>query len=262
MKIIVGKHQFDKFIERLMTSLHRQLAIAFCAIAIGLSGCVKYDTGINFHSLNAGEIVEHIQIGEQLNSFSHSAVKTWLASIDRRTEQVQGQLKYLNDREIEVIIPFNNAKELVSKVDRYFNPDPVNTPARSQFNSHMQVNQNNFLVVVRNHLIYDLDLRTLKIADTAPKISVAADNFVNLHFSIQSPWGVQNSDTSNITNVVTSSDRQLNWQLQPGKLNHIEAIFWLPNPLGIGAILITIFSIVGYYLKYRQLPMQLTTKID
>jgi Protein of unknown function (DUF3153) len=269
MKIIGGENRFGRFIDRLMNSIARQLAIVFWAIAIGLSGCVKYDTGVHFASLNSGEIVEHIQIGEQLNSFSQNAVKTWLASIEQRTKQAQGQLRRLNDREVEVVIPFNNAQELVSKIDRYFNPNLPNTQLQSrsipqeniaagesQFNSHMQVNQNNFLLVVRNQLIYDVDLRSLQIATTDPKVSVASDNFINLHFSIQSPWGVKNGDaTSNVASV-DPSNKQLSWQLKPGEINHVEAIFWLPNPLGIGAILIIIISIAGYYLKYRQLPMQ------
>jgi hypothetical protein len=269
MKIIVDRDRFGRFIDRLLSLINRQLAIVFLAIAIGLSGCVRYDTGINFSSLNSGEIVEHIQIGEQLNSFSHNAVKTWLASIEQRTKQAQGHLQQINDREIEVIIPFNNAQELVSKIDRYFNPNLTKTKSQSQFNSHMQVNQNNFLLVVRSHLIYDLDLRSLSLAKpsatsitvTNPKVSVASDNFVNLNFTIQSPWGVKNGDTTNnIARIDTTSDRQLTWQLKPGELNHIDAIFWLPNPLGIGSMIIVIISIGGYYLKYRQLPIQLRSK--
>ncbi|MCY7336301.1 MAG: DUF3153 domain-containing protein [Chamaesiphon sp.] len=273
MKIIVSQSKFVRFIDRcggahvrLLSLINRQLAIGFWAIAIALSGCVKYDTGVNFSSLNSGEIVEHIQLSEQLNSFSQNAVTAWIASIEQRTIQAQGHLERLNDRELQIIIPFNNAQELVTKIDRYFNPAPANAD-RSKFNAHMQVNQLNFLLVVRNHLTYDIDLRSLslaeplsKIVDSTPKLSVTPNNFVDLDFSLQSPWSVKNGNTNNVVSVKAISDRQMTWYLKPGELNHIDAIFWLPNSLGIGAILIILVSGTGYYLKYRQLPWQLQSK--
>ncbi len=253
-----------------MSSLvNRQLTIVFCLVAIALSGCVKYDTGVNFSSLNYGEIVEHIQLSEQLNSFSHNAVQTWIASIEQRTKQAQGHLERLNDRELQAIIPFNNAQDLVTKIDRYFNPNLATTEPESKFNSHMQINQSNFLLMVRSHLIYDIDLRSLLLTNplatgietTESKVAVVSDGFVNLDFSLQSPWGVKSVDApGNIVGVKTINDRQVTWQLKPGEINHLDAIFWLPNPLGIGAILIILISVGGYYLKYRQLPWQLASK--
>jgi Protein of unknown function (DUF3153) len=168
MKIIVNKYKFN----RLLSLINRQLGIVFCAIAIALSGCVKYDTGVNFSSLNYGEIVKHIQLGEQLNSFSQNAVQTWVASIEQRARQAEGKIERLTDRELQVTIPFNNAQDLVTKIDRYFNPTPANTESGSKFNSHMQINQSNFLLVVRSHLIYDIDLRSLSIESSDPKVSV------------------------------------------------------------------------------------------
>ena len=269
MKIIVSQSKFVIFIDRcvgavrvrLLSLINRQLAIGFWAIAIALSGCVKYDTGVNFSSLNSGEIVEHIQLSEQLNSFSQTAIKAWIASIEQRTIQSQGHLERLNDRELQVVIPFNNAQELVNKIDRYFNPASANTD-RSKFNAHMQVNQRNFLLVVRNHLTYDIDLRSLSLAEPLSKKidTTAPNNSIDLDFSLQSPWSVKNGNTSNVVSVKAISDRQMTWHLKPGELNHIDAIFWLPNSLGIGAILIILVSGAGYYLKYRQLPWQLQSK--
>ena len=265
MKIIVGKAKLARFTDRLLSLINRRLTIVFCTIAIALSGCIKYDTGVNFSSLNYGEIVEHIQLDEQLNSFSQAAVQSWIASIEARTKQAQGQIERIADREIKVTIPFNNTQELIDKIDRYFNPDSVKIGSASKFNSHMQINQSNFLLAVRNHLIYDIDLRSLSLAklpatssqSTDARVSIAPDNFVDLDFSLQSPWGVKNSDApGSIIGVRTTKDSRMNWQLKSGELNHIDAIFWLPNPLGIGAILIILISIGGYYLKYHQLPWQ------
>ncbi|MCY7368304.1 MAG: DUF3153 domain-containing protein [Chamaesiphon sp.] len=239
----------------------RELAILVCTIAIGLSGCVKYDTGVNFSSLNYGEITQHIQLGEQLNSFNQQAVQTWIASIEQRTKQAEGSIERISDRDFKVIIPFNNAQVLVAKIDRYFDPNPINGQDQTKFNAHIQINQNNFLVAVRNQLIYDIDLRSLSLKSSDSQAGVAAQNFVDLNFRLQSPWGVKSSDASgNIGGVEIENKNQVDWQLKPGELNHLDAIFWLPNPLGIGAILIVLISSGGYYLKYRQLPGQLPSK--
>ena len=265
MNIIVGENRFVKFINRWLSAVARQLKIVItrrtsfwlCSIAIAfaLSGCVKYETTIDFHSLNDGEIIEHIQLGEQLKSFSQNAVGAWLASIEQRTKQAKGRIERTSDRELTVIIPFHNVQELATKINRYFNPDPIATETRSQFNSQLHVEQNNFLLVVRNHLIYDIDLRSLVVTASDRNVATTAVNSVDLDFSLSSPWGVRSSNRANdLVGTRNATYRQTNWQLQPGKLNHIDAIFWLPNPLGIGAILIILFSLGSYYLKYRQLP--------
>lgn len=266
MKLIVGKDRVGKdqlvrLIKQLRGLINRQLVILVGIMAISLSGCVKYDTSVNFSSLNSGEIVEHIQIDEQLNSFSQNAVQTWIVSIEQRVKQAEGKFNRISDREFNIVIPFNNAQQLVAKIDRYFNPNPnqqLSSGSEStQFNAHMQIDQNNFLFVVRNHLIYDIDLRSLAMNTHAPnlsdaKVSMASQNIVDLKFKIQSPWGVNNSNVpGNLIGTNTPNDRQLSWQLRSGQLNHIDATFWLPNPLGIGAILIILVSGGGYYLKYR-----------
>ena len=261
MKIIVSKDRFIRFADWCWSLIDRQWMILFCTISIGLSGCVKYDTGINFYSLNYGEIVQHIQVGEQLNSFSQQAVKTWIDSIEARTKAAQGRIEYVNGGEIKVIIPFNNARESIEKIDGYFNPTSPSSQDDSSFKTHMQIQQNNFFLVVRNHLTYDIDLRSQIVESTDPKVSIASGDLLDLNFTIQSPWGVTSADLSDSLKGVTgTNDRQKTWKIQSGKMNHLEAFFWLPNPLGIGSIAIVFISILGYYLKYRELPWRLGSK--
>jgi Protein of unknown function (DUF3153) len=270
MKIIIGRNlslakslgqsieSISRFVgvirARLLKIVNQQLAIGCCLIALCLSGCVKYETGINFHGLNYGEIVEHVQIGEQLNSFSQNAVQTWLASIEQRTNQAQGRLERITDREFNVIIPFNNDRELVTKINRYFNPDLDPTHPSAKFNSHLQIDRNNFVLAVRNHLTYDIDLRSMVIQSSDPKISIASGNFVDLGFSLQSPLGVKSLNGIDLLKGIENGQNRRTWQLKPGQINHIDAVFWLINPLSIGAILIVLISGSGYYLKYRHLP--------
>ncbi len=250
-----------KSIDRSPNPIYRQLIILCCILSIALSGCVKYDTGINFSSLNYGEIVQHIQVGEQLNSFSQQAVKTWIASIEARTKAADGRIEYVNAGEVNVIIPFNNARELVEKIDGYFNSTSSSSQDDSSFKAHMQIQQNNFFLVVRNHLTYDINLRSQVVKSTDPKVSIASGDLLDLNFTIQSPWGVTSAKLpDSIEGIAGTNDRQKSWKLESGKMNHLEAFFWLPNPLGIGSIVIIFISILGYYFKYRELPWRLGSK--
>ncbi|WAK73923.1 DUF3153 domain-containing protein [Arthrospira sp. PCC 9108] len=43
------------------------------------------------------------------------------------------------------------------------------------------------------------------------------------------------------------------WTLQPGEINRLEAIFWVPSPVGIGTAIIVLFAYFGFLLKYRLL---------
>jgi len=265
MKITVIVAKLSKFTAWLLSLMRRQLAIGFLAIAMSLSGCVKYDTGVHFSSLGDGEIIEHIYLSEQLNSFSQTAVQTWLNSIEQRTIAEQGRLERLNDREFRVIIPFDNPQQLVTKVNRYFNSD-LNSESKSQFKAVMRIDRSNFLVVIRNHLVYDLDLRSIAAKSlsgtvtTTPKVSIDANNPIDLDFSVQSPWGIKNISGNGANVSSDNENRQMTWQLKSGQIDRIDAVFWLPNPLGIGAVTIGLISIAGYYLKYRQLPWQLASK--
>ncbi|WP_310412876.1 DUF3153 domain-containing protein [Chamaesiphon sp. OTE_8_metabat_110] len=265
MNTIAIVDKIGRFTAWLLKLIRQKLALGFLAIAISLSGCVRYDTGIHFSSLSDGEIVAHIQLSEQLTSFSQNAVKTWLASIEQRTLAAQGHLERLSDREFKAIIPFNNPQELVTKINRYFSTDSPSSET-SLLKAVMKIDRQNFLVVIRNHLIYDLDLRSLAVTppnrgdNLTPKVAIGMNKLVDLDLTVQSPWGIKNikADGNNIGMTVDS--QQMKWQLQPGRLNHIDAVFWLPNPLGVGAIAIVLIGITGYYMKYRQLPWQLVVK--
>jgi Protein of unknown function (DUF3153) len=263
MKTIVDRAKLARFISPWLNPIKRQLSILVCLVAIALSGCVRYDTGINFHSFNDGEIVQHIQLDDRLNSFNPQAVTTWLNSIEARTRQVQGRLTRLSDREFEIAIPFASTQELVAKTNRFFNPTPTaNNGTESKFHARLQVEQSNWLAIVKNHLIFDIDLQAIATTNTDTKVAIAANNFIDLKFRIQSPWGIQNTNLSTSPNLVkTTEGNQTTWQLQPGQIDRIEAVFWLPNPIGIGAIFIILISMLGYYLKYRQLPWQLSSKL-
>ncbi|MHC5673838.1 DUF3153 domain-containing protein [Nostoc sp.] len=228
-----------------------------------LSGCVKYDVGVNFDNSNSGEIVQHIKLGERLTSFSGDSVYEWLDSIERRTRQLQGKVQRVSPEEIIVTIPFSSGRELQEKFNEFFNSranqtsETVQSKSDSELpkiESNVLLEQNNFLLLVRNRLIYDLDLRSLSLIASKGNVLANAGSILDLEFSLKTPWGAKNIQQTETAIEPEKNGNQLVWKLQPGELNHIETVFWLPSPLGIGALLIILFVWGGLYLRYNFMP--------
>ncbi|MEH2163543.1 MAG: DUF3153 domain-containing protein [Nostoc sp.] len=228
-----------------------------------LTGCVKYDMGLNFDNSNSGELVQHIKLGERLTSFSGDSVYEWLNSIERRARQLEGKTQRVSQEEIIVTIPFSSGRELQEKFNEFFNSGG-NQPSESvqsksdselpKIESNVLLEQNYFLLLVRNRLIYDLDLRSLSLIASRGNVLANAGSILDLEFSLKTPWGAKNIQLTETAIEPEKNGNQLVWRLQPGQLNHIEAVFWLPSPLGIGALLITLFVWGGLYLRYNFMP--------
>lgn len=258
MKLIVIIFlQFGNFLKRFQI-----LGIALFSIVL-LSGCVQYDLGINFEGAHQGKFVQHIKLEERLTNFSNAQVQDWLASIERRAKQLEGKTKRISQQEVVVTIPFNSGKELETKFNQFFNPvvqnkaDPktvaaVNLP---QFESTVKLDQGNFIFWQRNHLSYDLDLRSLGVLSENGNVIVSPGSLLNLQFSLSSPGGIRSIEKENaIVPVVTDHKHQLIWTLIPGQLNHLEAVFWLASPLGWGSLVIVLFVLAGFWAKYKKFP--------
>ena len=228
-----------------------------------LSGCVRYDVGVNFDNLNHGEIVQHIKLGERLTSFSGEPAQEWLNSIERRARQLQGKARR-KDQEITVTIPFHNGAELEAKFNEFFNPTGKKNSASATstaaelptIDSQLSLTQNNLLLFVRNRLSYDLDLRSLSLISTNGNVLVSADEILDLDFSLNTPWGARSVET--VDNALHPESyqqgRQIVWTLKAGQLNHLEAVFWLPSSIGIGTVVIFLFVVAGIYLRYQFMP--------
>lgn len=227
-----------------------------------LTGCVKYDVGLNFDNSNSGELVQHIKLGERLTSFSGDSVYEWLNSIERRARQLEGKAQRVSQEEIIVTIPFSSGRELQEKFNEFFN-SRANQPSESvhesgselpKIESNVLLEQNNFLLLVRNRLIYDLDLRSLSLIASKGNVLANAGSILDLEFSLKTPWGAKNIQLTETATEPEKNGNRLVWKLQPGELNHIEAVFWLPSPLGIGGLLIILFVWGGLYLRYNFMP--------
>ncbi|MCE2719942.1 MAG: DUF3153 domain-containing protein [Dolichospermum sp.] len=226
-----------------------------------LSGCVKYDLGVNFNSTNNGELIQHIQLPEKVTIFSGDYLSEWLKTLENQARTLGGSTQRISPAEIVLKIPFTSAKELQEKFTVFFknrSSQDSNNSEISDITSSLVAEDRNFFLFSRNHLVYDLDLRSLAMLTTNNNNSI-----VNLDFSLQTPWGTKNIDNNENAIKPEKHGNQLIWTLKPGAINHIEVVFWLPNFLGIGTLLIIAFVWLGFYLRYTLLPspsIQLTVK--
>ncbi|MEA5571395.1 DUF3153 domain-containing protein [Calothrix sp. UHCC 0171] len=254
--------------------IRRTRVVWFVVLAsLLLSGCVKYDVGVNFANANSGELVQHIRLGEKLTSFSGDSVYEWLNSIERRARKLSGKARRISKEELVVSIPFSNGQELQAKYNEFFNPNIKQKAKASEsasdlpkIESNLLLFQNNFLLLVRNHLIYDLDLRSLALISNNGNVLANAGSILDLEFNLKAPWGAKNiPQTSQPIDENTAIEnpsaitperngKQLIWHFQPGELNHIEVTFWLPSPLGIGTLIIILVVWGGIYLRYTFMP--------
>ncbi|CAD5936607.1 hypothetical protein PCC9214_01646 [Planktothrix tepida] len=258
-----------------MIKIIKQLTLVFCAIFL-LSGCVRYDVGVEFQDQTHGQIVQKIQLGEQLTSFSHDVVDEWISTMEQRVKQLKGKTKRLSKQEILVTIPFYNGQDLEKKFNQFFNPAEFKSKKSKkqshielpQFSSDFNVKQNNFIFALRNHLSLELDLRSLSLLSTSDNVLISSGNLLELQFVLTTPWGatvinpVSLSDPSGEPLLVNveSNGKQVIWTLKPGEINHLEAMFWVPSPIGIGSVLIILVTALGIYLKSSTYPKIKTEK--
>lgn len=258
--LTIRKRKFD--IERATRRLVRMPILWVVLLAsLLLSGCVQYDLGINFTGTNKGEFVQFIKLDEKFTAFTSQTAQEWLNSIEQRAKDLRGTTKRISEQELTVTIPFNNGEELEKKFNQFFNPTnekkaekiTANNVDLPEVKSHLNLRQGNFLIAVRNSLNYDVDLRSLTTLSSDGSVLADPNQLFQFEFRLNTPWGVRSvtKGENSITPTIADNGHQLIWTLQPGTINHLQAVFWLPSPLGIGAVAIALLVAGGILLKER-----------
>lgn len=228
-------------------------------VSLMLSGCIQYDVGIRFDNPSRGEITQHIRVSERLRSFSDATVQQYFRAIDQQTRRLGGRVEHLPNQELRVTIPFGDAKDLEAKFNQFFSSADSSQPSAAaaslpEIESSLSVSRTNLLLLERNRLRYELDLRSLGVLSANGNVLISPGSLIELEFALTAPWGARNV-VSQVTNQeVRQVGRQLIWTLSPGELNHLEAVFWMPNPLGIGTVVIVLLVVVGRSVRYPRSP--------
>jgi hypothetical protein len=204
--------------------------------ALFLSGCVHYDTGINFSDANHGEIVQHIRL--KAKQSSEPIALPWIESLVQRTQTLGGKTRHPDAREWVMTIPFYNAKDLEGKFNQLFQSSQTSELPLSR----LQIRTKNRILWQRNEMRYDLDLRSLRAA-----LQGDFSESLDLEFNLRTPGGAQvPTETGELSPKLRKNGWQLVWKLKPGMMNHIEAVFWVPSPIGTGFVVISLLVVVAY----------------
>jgi hypothetical protein len=204
--------------------------------ALFLSGCVHYDTGINFSDANHGEIVQHIRL--KAKQSSEPIAIPWIESLVQRTQTLGGKTRHPDAREWVMTIPFYNAKDLEGKFNQLFQSSQTSELPLSR----LQIRTKNRILWQRNEMRYDLDLRSLRAA-----LQGDFSESLDLEFNLRTPGGAQvPTETGELSPKLRKNGWQLVWKLKPGMMNHIEAVFWVPSPIGTGFVVISLLVVVAY----------------
>lgn len=245
--------------------------LVLIVLAVSVSGCVDYDIGIDFRSQTEGAIVQHVRVADRLSALDRDTVRSWTDSLTRRAKDLGGHVRQRRDGDLDVTIPFINGDDLADKFDQFFGATEtelfVIPDASSTFNgeeppkiaSNLSIVQHNFLLAIRNDLVLDFDLRGLSLLSNlgrSPFQTDSTQSFIDLRFHLTTPWGIATPDTTQIPdpdNLIAVDRQGLDaiWTLEPGEMQHLEASFWIPSPIGIGALAAIVLTAIGSTLKHR-----------
>jgi hypothetical protein len=231
----------------------------FFVLLLSLGGCVRYDVGVNFQEQHHGVIVQNIHLGQQLTSLSGLEANKWLDSLDYRAKQLQGSVKRTSTSDMQITIPFNNGDDLVNKFNQFFNSteEKLEKSGKNQIDllplkAEMMIDQSNWLFVERNRLNLTVDLQGLGVLSQQGNVIVSPGDLIDLRFVLTTPWGAKSLVESNSN--LTQNGQQLIWKLQPGQVNTLNTVFWIPSYLTWGTMGIIVFYVLGFMLKYKRFP--------
>ncbi|MFQ3617168.1 MAG: DUF3153 domain-containing protein [Cyanobacteriota bacterium] len=236
--------------------------LSLLLLCLCLTGCIQYDVGITYDSQTHGELVQRIRLDGQIPAARRSTARAWLEGLEQQARNLGGKVRHPSKQESLITIPFNNGKDLAAKFNRFFNPsqeerrqlwgsDLAELPA---IGAQLTIRENNLLLVQRNRLTLDLDLRSLAVRGADGRLLVSPGGLLDIDFRLNTPWGLRRVDGTPAPELddrraFPKENRQLTWSLQPGELNHLEAVFWVPSPLGLGTVAIAAIVGIGTLIK-------------
>lgn len=222
--------------------------LAYLLLCLLLGGCVDYDLGIRFDSQTHGSLSQTLHLNDRLLTLNETGADDLFQQLTASAEALSGKARKLDEDTLQIVLPFHNGAQLVEQFNAFYGGDEgglSRLPGSPDISAHLGLQQNNYIFALRNHLTYDLQV---KRADQ-PRDSTLSDlSWLSLDFHLTTPWGL----TAAFPPVAaTATKHTATWHLAANQPQHVEAIFWVPSPIGIGAGAIALVCLLGYYLKYR-----------
>lgn len=237
--------------------------VAIAVLALITTGCVDVDFDIRFTEANHGTLVQTLRFDEGWQVWGGATTRDWLDRWADRARAAGGRITDRSDRRLQVEIPFHNGRDLQARVRALGQPLTTEDPStdgadRATSQSHradrrpddpidrlafpqtFELRQQNWLVAVRNQLHYEVDLRSLAAWGSDRLALVDPDSLLDWQVRLQAPRIAPDSQHPG------PPDRR-SWRLEPGQLNTIDAVFWVPSWLGMGSIAIVLFCAIGWW---------------
>lgn len=219
-----------------------RIGVIVCVLL--LTGCLQYDLDIQFDSQTHGQLVQQIHWrGAEIAT--HPEWAQGLQALRDRTAAVGGTTRLLDNQTVEIAIPFNNGQDLEAKFNQFFDPESGSMPLKllggEPVSAHLALRQGNWLGVIYNHVNILLDLRAVPDLTATGLPLLQGKQLLTGHITVTAPW------VKSAAGELTTTQA---WSLIPGEINEIEADFWVPSPIGLGAAAIALLVLIGYGLKY------------
>lgn len=218
--------------------------VCLVLVPLLLTGCLQYDLDIQFDSQTHGQIVQRLQWRHAVSPTP--ALAQWQMRLSERVEQLGGTLQTPTANALEVTIPFHNGADLERRFNALFadTPDPWRgLPEADPIRAELTLDQQNRFLAIRNHLQLTVDLRSVPDLSDSAIVPLRTATLLDGTVHITAP-------TTLAPALPALDGQQSDWSLQPGRINHIEAHFWVPSPIGWGAIAIALLVAIGYGLRY------------
>ncbi|WP_017298161.1 DUF3153 domain-containing protein [Nodosilinea nodulosa] len=234
-----------------------------------LSGCLRYDLTLRFDHHTHGQISQTIALSDRGAALAQPTLAPWLEALRLRSRPLGGQLSQ-GPQTITLTVPFGTAQDLTDRFQQLWaepapapDSDPGPATARSADIARptylelpgwgavpfdLSLDQTNWVLASRTHLTYTLDLRDLP----ANAADSATPPWADLRFRLQVPWGLAKISPAAASPLAKDAGGAV-WQLEPGQITRIEAVFWLPNAIALGTLGIVALVLGGYGLRYRVL---------
>ena len=157
--------------ERTYPNLLRLGVLGIVLLAsLVISGCVQYDVGINFAGLHRGVLVQHIHLGDELSGAGGKQAQQWLSRVEAKVRSISGSVQRTSLQDLKIEIPFTSGEDLTKKFNQFFQPNDKDQKTQDidlpDLGVRFDLQQSNLLLLERNHLQLDLDLRSLGVFST------------------------------------------------------------------------------------------------
>jgi hypothetical protein len=237
-----------QLIQRACQSLHLWLSqghqcLLLIALAMMISGCADYDLGLNFRHAQSSQLVQQVRIDRRFTDLASPGSQQWIQALVQQTHHWGGRVQHQDEEAVIISLPLGGARDLEEKFAQLMAPLQTN-PLGVQ--TELRLQQSNWLLAVRDRLTLQADLRGLGIQDKAGQALVTPGRLLALTVHLTTPWGFQR-----VEGTAAVQQHRLTWVLQPGVVNNLDVVFWLPNPLGWGALIIGMLMGGGWLIRSR-----------